>query len=149
MVLIAITYLVIPNLYVSLFGLRADPVEFEPIRKMAIVLLRFVAVYTLIDTLNIVFAAALKGAGDTRYVMLMIVIVSFFGLTVPSYIALELFGVSIYGAWLIVSIYIATLAVIFYLRFLTGKWKSMTVIEPTGASIQMKYPSIPVSESEV
>ena len=34
------------------------------------VLLRFVAAYCLFDALNVVFAGALKGAGDTRFIML-------------------------------------------------------------------------------
>ena len=149
MALVAITYVVVPDFYVSLFGIRADPLQFEPIRRVVIVLLRFVAIYTLVDTLNIVFASALKGAGDTRFVMFMIVVVSLFGLTLPTYLAIELFDVSIYGVWLIVSIYVALLGGSFYLRFITGKWKSMKVIESAGAPIQMIYPSVPVSESEV
>ena len=112
-------------------------------------MLRFVAVYTVFDTLNIVFASALKGAGDTRFVMLMIVVLSILGLAVPTYIAVAVIGTNIFGAWCIVSAYIALLGACFYARFLSGKWKTMRVIEASDMTMPMTYPDVPAPESEV
>ena len=83
----------------------------------------------LFDTLNIVFSSALKGAGDTRYVMYMVVLVSLAALVVPSYVALVLLGADIVVGWVILTVYVIVLGFAFLFRYLGGKWKSMRVIE--------------------
>jgi MATE family multidrug resistance protein len=115
--------------FVAAFGARANPEEFGPVGDLVRTLLRFVAIYTVFDTLNIVFASAIKGAGDTKFVMVMIVLLSIFGLMVPTYLVLVVFQKGIYAAWITVSIYIVVLGGSFLARFLSGKWKSMRVIE--------------------
>jgi len=128
---VAAAYLFVPNIFINPFASQADPASFAAIRKTTLILLRFVAIYSLFDALNIVFASAIKGAGDTRFVMFMIAIVSSLALVVPSYIALVLLQAGIYTAWTIASVYVSILGLIFLFRFLGGKWKSMRVIEQT------------------
>jgi MATE family multidrug resistance protein len=149
MVTIAITYVAIPQVYIGAFAAKASAGSFEEIRQFITVMLRFVAVYTLFDTLIIVFASALKGAGDTKFVMIMIILLSIGGLTIPSIIAISVFNVGIFAAWYIVSAYVIMLALSFLLRFLTGKWKSMKVIEAAETSIGVNLPEAPISEAEV
>ena len=128
---VAAAYLFVPNIFINPFASQADPASFAAIRKTTLILLRFVAIYSLFDALNIIFASAIKGAGDTRFVMFMIIVVSSLVLVVPSYIALVLLQTGIYTAWTIASIYISILGLVFLFRFLGGKWKSMRVIEQT------------------
>jgi MATE family multidrug resistance protein len=125
----AISYVVIPDILLKPFAAEADPAEFAEMRPIAIVALRFVAVFSIFDTLNVVFASALKGAGDTRFIMLMALVVSSGALAIPSYVALVLLGADIYVAWGILTAYIIILGFSFLARFLGGKWKSMRVIE--------------------
>jgi MATE family multidrug resistance protein len=108
--------------------------QVEQLRPMIVVLLRFIALYSLFDGLNIIFASAIKGAGDTRFVMVIIVVVSGCFLVLPSYLALAVFGYGLYVAWGIVTVYVITLGFCFLARFLTGKWKSMRVIEESAAA---------------
>ena len=126
---VAAAYVLFPSIFLDPFASQADPASFIAIRKTAVILLRFVAVYSLFDALNIVFASAIKGAGDTRFVMFMIAIVSSVALVIPSYIALVLLDAGIYTGWTIASAYVSILGVIFLFRFMGGKWKSMRVIE--------------------
>jgi MATE family multidrug resistance protein len=131
--LLSLAYLLAPGFFVRFFAPRGNPVRgnpagFEAIRAIAVVLLRFVAVYSLFDTMNIVFASAIKGAGDTRFVMLMILVLSVGVLIVPTYVALVRLNVGIYTAWIFVSAYIILLGCGFLVRFLRGKWKGMSVI---------------------
>jgi len=126
---IAAAYVLLPDLFVAPFAAQADPQEFAEIYGYAVVLLRFVAVYCVFDTMNIIFCSAIKGAGDTRYVMIMTTILSVFVLIVPVYLVLEVFGFSLLAAWVFATVYIMSLGLTFYMRFLGGKWKSMRVIE--------------------
>jgi MATE family multidrug resistance protein len=126
---IALLYVVTPGLFLAPYGLYADPRVHEEIRSLAVVLLRFVAVYSLFDVLTIVFAAALKGAGDTRFVMYMIAGLSTGVLIMPSYVAIEILGLGVLTSWAIGTAYVSILGVAFYLRFKRGAWKHMRVIE--------------------
>ena len=69
MILFAVLYASIPHLFIDPFASKADPATFEQVRPMAIKILYFVALYCMFDTMNVIFASALKGAGDTRFVM--------------------------------------------------------------------------------
>ena len=140
MLSIASAYVLVPDVFVAPFALRADPGEFSEIYGYSIVLLRFVAVYSVFDTMNIIFCSAIKGAGDTRYVMLVTVILSVFLFIIPVYLVVVVFELGLMVAWVFATIYITLLGVVFYLRFLGGKWKTMRVIEQR-AEIPMIRPT--------
>jgi MATE family multidrug resistance protein len=129
MLSIAAAYVLVPDVFVAPFSLRADPGGFSEIYGYSTILLRFVAVYSVFDTMNIVFCSAIKGAGDTRYVMLITVILSVFVFILPVYLAVVVFEFGLMVAWIFATAYIISLGFIFYLRFLGGKWKAMRVIE--------------------
>jgi len=129
MVLIAALFVLLPKLFLSPFAAAADPEEFAAIGAIAVVLLRFVAVYTTFDGLNIVFSSAIKGAGDTRFVMVMIFCLSMGVLVVPSFAAIHWFGASIYLCWSVATAYVISLGLAFYLRYRSGVWTTMRVIE--------------------
>ncbi len=95
MISIAAAYVLVPDVFVAPFALRADPGGFSEIYEYSVILLRFVAVYSVFDTMNIIFCSAIKGAGDTRYVMLMTVILSVFAFVVPVYLAVVVFEFSL------------------------------------------------------
>lgn len=135
MTLIAAAYVAVPQVFVAAFAAKANPEEFGPVGDLVRILLRFVALYTIFDTLNIVFASAIKGAGDTRFVMIMIAVLSVGGLMIPSFLVLVVFQKGVYAAWIILSVYIIVLGVGFLFRFLTGKWKTMRIIEQSPQSV--------------
>lgn len=87
------------------------------------------AFYSIFDTLNIIFASALKGAGDTHWVMLASVVLSWTLLVIPSYLASVVYNWGIYVAWCFVTLYIVALGIAFLFRFWGGKWEAMRVIE--------------------
>jgi MATE family multidrug resistance protein len=146
--LVAGVYLFFPGIFIAAFKAGADPEFFEPISRITVVLLRFVALYTIFDTANIIFASAVKGAGDTRFVMIMIVLTSVCVLILPSYLTLVVFRADIYAAWVRVTAYVIILGVSFLLRFLSGKWKNMRVIERVPHAIPPQYPELPSTEYE-
>jgi MATE family multidrug resistance protein len=123
-----LSYVLFPDFFVRFFSARSDPATFREIRRIAVVLLRFVALYSLFDTMNIVFAGGIKGAGDTRFVMIMILIVSMSVMILPTYLSLMVFRAGLYTAWIFVTAYVIVLGFCFLFRFLQGKWKAMRVI---------------------
>ncbi len=132
MLTLAVLYLIIPEMFLWPFSIRSDPGSFAQIEKIVITLLRFVAIYSLFDGFNIVFSSGVKGAGDTRFVLMMIFGLSLFGLALPSYLSLVVFRLGLVGAWTILTLYVILLSFAFFLRFRGGKWKTMLGIETTG-----------------
>ncbi len=114
----------------------AAPAEAAEMLSTGAALLVFVAVYSLLDTMNVIYSGALRGAGDVRFVTWTIAALSMGIMVVPSFIAVEFFGGGIYTVWSIGSFYICVLALVFWRRFRQGKWKSMRVIEPSVGLVQ-------------
>ncbi len=128
MIIIGVLYVTIPQVFVELFKNKADIARFEQIKQVTAVLLRFIALYSLFDSFNIVFSSAIKGAGDTHFVMKMLILFSIFVLVIPSFIAIKILHGSVYTAWIIATVYVCALGIAYFLRFRNGKWKTMKVI---------------------
>ncbi|MDZ4082978.1 MAG: hypothetical protein U1E10_08585 [Bdellovibrionales bacterium] len=73
------------------------------------------------------FSFALKGAGDTRFVTLLALTMPWPLMVLPTWIFRNHLG-AVYWSWAAASIYIILLALVFWRRFVGGKWKSMSVI---------------------
>ncbi|MBC8246499.1 MAG: MATE family efflux transporter, partial [Deltaproteobacteria bacterium] len=110
------------------FGYETESASFKPIFDYGVILLRFIALFCLFDTLNITFASALKGAGDTRFVMKAIVLVSWLVMVIPSFLSIVVFKQHLFVAWSFATSYVIILSFVFLLRFLKGKWKTMSII---------------------
>jgi MATE family multidrug resistance protein len=89
--------------------------------------------------MTIIFISALKGAGDTLFVMVIAGSMSILGLIIPSYLVMVKFQWGIYPGWAVCTVYISMLGIAFFLRYLSGKWKHMRVIEPN----LVMFPSSP------
>jgi len=145
MLALSLIYLFLPGLVIAPFAWSADLESFTPIAALAVVLLRFVAVYSLFDTLNIIFSSALKGAGDTRFVMIATLVLTLGILVLPSFAAVFVFSAGLYALWTVASLYIAAIGCVFLVRFLGGAWKSMRVIEEAPVIVPPTLPEAPTS----
>jgi MATE family multidrug resistance protein len=146
MFLISAAYVLVPGIFIQPFAAHAEPAEFAVLMHTLVVLLRFVAVYSLFDTLSIVFSGALKGAGDTRFVLFASLIQAWIVMVIPAYLSAYVFSWGLYVTWGFVTCYIVSLGVTFFLRFLRGKWKTMRVIEEAGVTVSAEIPEVPAIE---
>lgn len=132
-------------LYVGIPQLFIAPFEASPeTARVAIILLRFVAIYAVFDTLSILYSSAIKGAGDTHFVMLVTTALSVFVLIIPTYLAVVIFKTNLYLPWTFCSLFIVAMGLTFLGRFRGGKWKSMSVIESPGI-LPSQYPANPIA----
>ncbi|MBN1787456.1 MAG: MATE family efflux transporter [Sedimentisphaerales bacterium] len=147
MSVVAVCYFFVPDVFMLPYKFGADAAQFEVLKPLVSKLLIFVAFYCLFDTGNIIFSAAIKGAGDTRFVMITSVVLNWTMVVVPTYLAVRFLDgrARLYGAWTAFTLYVCALSVIFFLRFLGGKWKSMRVIEKAPVLPDM-IPAIPTVE---
>lgn len=128
--LIAAVFLFLPEPLLHLFKTRGNtPAQYGEIMSLGTILLRFVAVFCLFDSLNLVFSGALKGAGDTRFIMWTIAAMSIGLMILPTYLAVRFFHGEIYTVWTIATLYVCALGLAFMFRYRQGTWRDMRVIE--------------------
>ena len=129
--LLSVLYVLTPNFFLYGFlnpstGLAA---EHSTLRTMASNLLCFVAAYNLFDAALMIFVCALKGAGDTRFILRVSLVMAVLmgGL---SWVTVEVLKLNVYGCWTVITAWVCTLGVVYLCRFLQGQWREMRVIEP-------------------
>lgn len=129
MSVMALIYWFLPHIFLIPYSYGTDNINFAAVKDISVKLLRIVAIYCLFDAFYFAFTAALKGAGDTRYIMFMNVSMGWLIIIIPSYLTLTYFNGSIYILWSYICLYLIVCSIVFYLRFRSGKWKYMRVIE--------------------
>ena len=130
MCVVASVYLLFPDALVSLFEGGRDPEGYARVAALVPHLLVCVAIYSLADAVNLTFSFALRGAGDTRFVSMLTFALAWPIMVIPTFVVVQTGG-SVFAAWWFATAYIVAMAVCFGLRFRTGKWKTMRVIEAT------------------
>jgi MATE family multidrug resistance protein len=122
-------YVLAPQLLLAPYAAGADPASFGEVERLAVVLLRFVAIYSLFDMMSVIFSAALRGAGDTTYPLLATLVLSWSVMVIPSYVLCVQLGAGLYTAWTTASVYCFMVGLLMLRRFRRGRWKSLRVIE--------------------
>mgnify|MGYP001159517051 FL=1 len=126
---LTIMYLIAPKLFIYPFSSQAESMSFEIVTAYATTALKFMAVWSFFGSLSAIISSALKGAGDTKFIMLAVVSISIPGLILPTYLAVEVMELGLKAALGIQMNYIIILGIVLFLRYRTGKWKLMRVIE--------------------
>ena len=127
MLFAATLFLLLPRQLLGLFGSGGTSAELAPLIETGVSLLRFVALYCLLDGLNIVFLGALQGAGDTRWTLFASVALHLIFLT--TLVLLDSYYRNLYAFWTTATAFVMLQAIVWMARFRTEKWKSMRVIE--------------------
>jgi MATE family multidrug resistance protein len=118
-----------PEVIITLFMDTAEMgASYGDILATGSTILRMVAIYILLDVFYMLFAAVLKGAGDTRYLLLVIFGATLFCMVLPLFVGINYFAMGIFAAWSCIVFFIAVLCVLISVRYRGGKWEEMLVI---------------------
>jgi putative MATE family efflux protein len=77
--------------------------------------------------ISLTLGGALRGAGDTRAVLLIMAGTTWLVRLVPAYLLAITFGFGVPGAWVAAVIDINTRALLMWLRFRHGRWKELKI----------------------
>jgi MATE family multidrug resistance protein len=122
-------YVLCPRLLLAPFAAGGDPGAFRPVGDLTVVLLRFVALYSIFDMMNVVFSSALKGAGDTAFPLFVTIALALLAMLGPAYALCMLWGYGVVVAWLTATAYVVFLGLLMLWRFRLGGWKTLRVVE--------------------
>lgn len=117
--IVGLSYLIAPSALMAVFS--QDP----SVIAAGGIILRLVAFYQIFDAVAIVLGGSLNGAGDTTFTMIIKLIFAW-GVFLPSswFLAFPLQG-GVRGAWIGAVIYLTCLCLIYFLRFRSGRWKTI------------------------
>jgi MATE family multidrug resistance protein len=131
MAAISLLYVFAPGLFLHGFAAKVgeSAAQAAVVFALAVTLLKFVAAYNLLDATFMIFVSAIKGAGDTVFVLRVSLVLAAL-LAGLSWLSVEVWELGVYGSWALITGWVWIAAAAFFLRFRQGKWRSMRVIEP-------------------
>ena len=126
--LMGIFFIFLPGMLTDIF--KPDVAEasaeaiaiFESARPMSIFMLRIATFYIFVEVLLVIYAGALRGAGDTLWVMFACAIMNWC-VAGSLYLVAYVFGLPAHLAWIAVVAVYSTAPVLFWLRWKNGKWR--------------------------
>jgi MATE family multidrug resistance protein len=127
MFIIAMSFWFIPDFYLSWFKNEENALLWNQVQDLAPKLLAIVALFTVFDSAYLNISFALKGAGDTKFVSIMALLVPWPLMVLPAFLLKE-HPNAVVLSWAFVVLYSITITSILAWRFRQGKWKSMSVI---------------------
>lgn len=121
MSIIGVLLFFMPELFIKVFTRDPD------IIANASGCLKLVAIAQPFLAANMVFSGALRGAGDTRFVMVS-TLIGVWGLRLAgTYILIDYFNMGLLGAWIGMVIDLFVRGMLNFMRFRSGKWKYIKI----------------------
>lgn len=126
---LALMFLLAPQILLEIFTNGSNlGFDQEAFFSRGCFVVRLIGLYTVFDTIFIVYTGALKGAGDTRFAMWAQIVVAWIFFVPPVYLMIVHFNMGLYSAWSWLVVYVVIIAIIFHLRFRSGYWKNIKII---------------------
>lgn len=126
-IIAASTFILMPGPYIRLFA-RGD-VPFEEIFHLSRILLALAAGWGLMDATNLILAGALRGAGDTHFVMWYQNSVAWLFFALGEALIVLVFKGGALMAWSWALLYISLLSVGIVWRFCSRRWQKIQLID--------------------
>ncbi len=117
-----------PDQLLLIYAWGTEPERFAAIRPMLLPLLKIIAVYCVLDGLQAVFVGAIKGAGDTLFVLFTTFFVSA-SAVILGILCQAVWGQSLLLWWYVIAGWVTTMGVAFASRYVSGRWEDKRVIE--------------------
>lgn len=131
MVSIGLLYVAFPQQLMGWF--RPDDVPAEALVSTGATMLMLSAIWQLFDALGLTLGEALRAAGDTAWCMAARILLAWFVFIPAAWIGLGLLDGGVVTVMVVVASYVLLLAIALGLRFATGRWQRIELVqsEPT------------------
>lgn len=128
MILVAAVFILAPR---TLYGFFFSPdavtsSDFSRIQDLGVILLRLVALYSLLDGFNIILLGALQSAGDTRWTFAVSAVLHL--VFVAALALADARDAGLYPEWIITTVFVMFQALVWLWRFLSAKWRTIVVV---------------------
>lgn len=118
--LVALVFIIFPRTLLIPFAKQAS----ASVITLAVPMMRIASLYLTTDGISLIFAGALRGAGDTFWTMIIRVIFNIF-MVAACWVAIYPLQLGPLGVWLTICLTITVAAIAYYLRYRQGHWERM------------------------
>ncbi len=125
---VLILFVFFPEALVQVFRPATPNAVFDAAVPTAIFMLRVAALYVMIEAVLITFIGVLRGAGDTRWSMVASVCLHYL-MVIVLVLVLKVFNLSPEIGWMVVVMVFMLFSVVFYMRYRSGKWEHIKMVE--------------------
>jgi MATE family multidrug resistance protein len=129
MLVMAVSFFAIPEFYLNWFKNEQNQALWSQVSVFAAQILKLVAIFTTLDSIYLNVSFALKGAGDTRFVSALALVLPWPTFVLPTYLT-RTHEHGLILSWAYVAIYSLVICSVLIWRFRQGRWRSMSVIGP-------------------
>ena len=127
--LLGVLFIAAPQRILGIFVMEAGGGIPDPqLLGQGIVVMRIMALFIAFDAMYLTFIGALKGAGDTRFIMGSIGLATLFVMVLPLTFVVFFTHWGLYACWGNLTLYVLTLFTVSFWRYRQGKWKKVRVI---------------------
>lgn len=124
------TFVLFPGFYAHVFESDTmGSVPFAELMASVRVLLVILAIWGIADAAALILSGALKGAGDTHFVMIFQSIVAWGFLVAGQLVLVLVVKANMYISWGWTLLYIVILGSGYMLRFRSGRWKNIDLLD--------------------
>lgn len=127
--ILAALFVLLPDQILGLFIPAEGGAAYAAVLGHGQILLRLVAVYIFFDCQYMTYVGALKGAGDTRFIMWSIALAALSCMVAPVMIGVIFFNAGLYYCWGCAALFIVVLFGLTRWRYGQGRWQEMRVID--------------------
>lgn len=125
--LILIFFIGIPDILILIFKSNENALYFDEIRNITILLIRITGFWLFFDAVRITLIHVLRSLGDALFLM----ITTFSSgsiLVISAYFNVVYFNNGLISLWFLIISYTLLMSTLFFIRFISGKWKKINVI---------------------
>ena len=125
--LMIVLFVIFPNILLDPFVRPGDTAQIE-VMRLARHMLVFIAAYLIGVGTVLVYSNAVRGAGDTTYIMNLTTIMGW-GVFIAPCLVMRLLGCPVWYLWGGILVYVLLFGFFCYKRYRSGKWTKMRLIE--------------------
>ena len=125
-VLMIVLFVIFPKPLVAMF--LPDSENTKALSDLAEYMIALVAFYVIADGFSLVYSGALRGSGDTFWTMVISVALHWI-FAVEAILMVSVFNLPPKITWAVFVFTVPTIAIAFYLRFQSGKWRKIKVVD--------------------
>lgn len=131
-------FITVPAMLVGVFRPDVNDAVFIQSLPLTLFMVRLVAVYVLLEAVVVAFCGALRGAGDTFWAMCISVTLHWLMVAVL-FVMFRVLHTSAELAWVALILWFMLFSFVFYLRYRSGKWRQIQVIQEPSAELAPVY----------
>ena len=121
-------YNLCPDLLISIFTNEQQQEKIRYLNNATIPLVRLTSIWLVFDTIYLTIGSVLQSVGDTKFMMVIYIVVPFLFYVVLPYMLCVWAELSMIWLWIALTGYSIIMAILVTNRFLGGKWKSISII---------------------